>query len=61
MHLRPEREDPEVLLSETIKHFRLYTEKAPDDPQQGQILPAVKHLKKELRELRKLRRRQKNL
>ncbi|KAJ6652746.1 hypothetical protein lerEdw1_010937 [Lerista edwardsae] len=59
LHLHPEREDPEVLLSETIKHFRLYAEKAPDDPQRGQILQAVKHLRKELRGLRKLRRGEK--
>ncbi|XP_062824705.1 protein O-mannosyl-transferase TMEM260 isoform X2 [Anolis carolinensis] len=58
LRLHPPREDPEVLLLETIKHFLLYTEKAADDPQQGQILQAVKHLKKELRELRKIKRRE---
>ncbi|KFP18795.1 Transmembrane protein 260, partial [Egretta garzetta] len=47
--------DPEVLLSETVKHFLLYTEKAEDDPQQQDILQAVKHLKKELQGLRKMK------
>ncbi|XP_054827809.1 transmembrane protein 260 [Eublepharis macularius] len=56
LRLLPEREDPEVLLSETIKHFGLYVEKAADDPQQGRIVEAVKHLKEELRELRKRKR-----
>ncbi|KAM6069619.1 protein O-mannosyl-transferase TMEM260 isoform 3-T3 [Theristicus caerulescens] len=45
--------DPEVLLSETVKHFLLYAEKAEDDPQRQDILQAVKHLKKELQGLRK--------
>ncbi|KAM6462537.1 protein O-mannosyl-transferase TMEM260 isoform 2-T2 [Liasis olivaceus] len=56
LHLHPAREDPEVLLLETIKHFRLYLEKAADDPQQSNILQAIKHMKKELRELRKTKR-----
>uniref|UniRef100_A0A8C6IZU3 Uncharacterized protein n=1 Tax=Melopsittacus undulatus TaxID=13146 RepID=A0A8C6IZU3_MELUD len=47
--------DPEVLLSETVKHFLLYTEKAEDDPQRQDILQAVKHLKKELQGLRKMK------
>ncbi|NWX51682.1 TM260 protein, partial [Steatornis caripensis] len=47
--------DPEELLSETVKHFLLYTEKAEDDPQRQDILQAVKHLKKELRALRKMK------
>uniref|UniRef100_A0A8C3PSR5 Transmembrane protein 260 n=1 Tax=Calidris pygmaea TaxID=425635 RepID=A0A8C3PSR5_9CHAR len=47
--------DPEALLSETVKHFLLYAEKAEDDPQRQDILEAVKHLKKELRGLRKMR------
>lgn len=46
--------DPEVLLSETVKHFLLYTEKVEDDPQRQDILQAVKHLKKELQGLRKM-------
>ncbi|KFP06435.1 Transmembrane protein 260, partial [Calypte anna] len=45
--------DPEVLLSDTVKHFLLYTEKAEEDPQQQDILQAVEHLKKELQGLRK--------
>ncbi|XP_071413370.1 protein O-mannosyl-transferase TMEM260 isoform X1 [Pithys albifrons albifrons] len=45
--------DPEMLLSETVKHFLLYTEKAEDDPQRQDILQAVKHLEKELQGLRK--------
>ncbi|NXM65971.1 TM260 protein, partial [Serilophus lunatus] len=45
--------DPEMLLSETVKHFLLYTEKAEDDPQRQDILQAVKHLQKELQGLRK--------
>ncbi|XP_054017664.1 transmembrane protein 260 [Dryobates pubescens] len=47
--------DPEVLLSETVKHFLLYIEKAEDDPQRQDILQAVKHLKKELQGLRKMK------
>ncbi|XP_050192414.1 transmembrane protein 260 [Myiozetetes cayanensis] len=45
--------DPETLLSETVKHFLLYTQKAEDDPQRQDILQAVKHLEKELQGLRK--------
>nr|XP_034959665.1 transmembrane protein 260 [Zootoca vivipara] len=56
LHLQPGREDPELLLSEAIKHFLLYTEKAEDEPQQSSILQAVKHLKKELRGLRQMKR-----
>ncbi|XP_015262912.1 PREDICTED: transmembrane protein 260 [Gekko japonicus] len=56
LRLHPEREDPEELLLDTIKHFRLYVEKAADDPQQDSILEAVKHLKKELWDLRKTKR-----
>lgn len=44
--------DPEVLLSETIKHFHLYAGKAREDPQRADILAAVKHLRKELQNLR---------
>ncbi|XP_077774883.1 protein O-mannosyl-transferase TMEM260 isoform X7 [Podarcis muralis] len=55
LHLQPRREDPELLLSEAIKHFLLYTEKAEDEPQQGSILQAVKHLKKELQGLRQMK------
>ncbi|XP_026525992.1 transmembrane protein 260 isoform X1 [Notechis scutatus] len=55
LHLHPAREDPEVLLLEIIKHFRLYLEKAAEDPQQSSILQAIKHMKKELREVRKLK------
>ncbi|KAL7992766.1 hypothetical protein Chor_017022 [Crotalus horridus] len=55
LHLHPPREDPEVLLLAIIKHFRLYLEKAADDPQQSSILQAIKHMKKELRELRKVK------
>ncbi|XP_048341825.1 transmembrane protein 260 isoform X2 [Sphaerodactylus townsendi] len=53
LRLHPEREDPEALLLDTIKHFRLYAEKAADDPQQSSISEAIKHLKKELQQLRK--------
>ncbi|XP_064367953.1 protein O-mannosyl-transferase TMEM260 isoform X4 [Dromaius novaehollandiae] len=49
--------DPETLLSETVKHFLLYTEKAEDDPQRQDILRAVKHLKKELQVLRKMKKK----
>ncbi|NWX86734.1 TM260 protein, partial [Nothoprocta pentlandii] len=49
--------DQETLLSETVKHFLLYTEKAEDDPQRQDILRAVKHLKKELQVLRKMKRK----
>ncbi|GAB1298783.1 Transmembrane protein 260 [Apodemus speciosus] len=44
--------DPEVLLSETIKHFHLYTRKAQNDPQRADIIAALKHLRRELRSLR---------
>ncbi|XP_026633897.1 transmembrane protein 260 isoform X3 [Microtus ochrogaster] len=44
--------DPEVLLSETIRHFRLYTQKAQTDPQRADIIAALKHLRRELRSLR---------
>lgn len=44
--------DPEALLSETIRHFRLYAQKARDDPQRADIVGALKHLRKELRSLR---------
>ncbi|NXH17599.1 TM260 protein, partial [Bucco capensis] len=47
--------DPELLLSETVKHFLLYTEKAKEDPQLQDILQAVEHLKKELQELREMK------
>ncbi|XP_038261718.1 transmembrane protein 260 isoform X3 [Dermochelys coriacea] len=53
--------DPEVLLSETVKHFHLYTAKAEDDPQRADILQAVKHLKKELQGLRKMKKDLKQL
>ncbi|XP_054683679.1 transmembrane protein 260 isoform X2 [Grus americana] len=55
LRLRRVDVDPEVLLSETVKHFLLYTEKAEDDPQRPDILQAVKHLKKELQGLRKMK------
>ncbi|KAM6201179.1 protein O-mannosyl-transferase TMEM260 [Rhynchocyon petersi] len=44
--------DPEVLLSETIRHFHLYTRKERDDPQLADISVALKHLRKELQSLR---------
>ncbi|XP_060117819.1 protein O-mannosyl-transferase TMEM260 [Heteronotia binoei] len=53
LRLNPEGEDPEELLLDTIKHFHLYVEEAADDPQQDSILEAVKHLRKELWDLRK--------
>ncbi|XP_054056500.1 transmembrane protein 260 isoform X1 [Rissa tridactyla] len=55
LRLRRVDEDPEALLSETVKHFLLYAQKAEDDPQRQDILQAVKHLKKELRGLRKMK------
>uniref|UniRef100_A0A5F8GRH9 Transmembrane protein 260 n=1 Tax=Monodelphis domestica TaxID=13616 RepID=A0A5F8GRH9_MONDO len=48
--------NPEVLLSETIKHFHLYVEKVQDDPQQADILEALRHLRRELQGLRKTKR-----
>lgn len=48
-------EDPEALLSETVKHFLLYTQKAEDDPQRQDILQAVNHLQKELQGLREMK------
>ncbi|XP_009994773.1 PREDICTED: transmembrane protein 260 [Chaetura pelagica] len=47
--------DPEALLSDTVKHFLLYSEKAEDDPQKQDILQAVEHLKKELQGLREMK------
>lgn len=44
--------DPEVLLSETIRHFRLYAQKAQTDPQRADVIAALKHLRRELRNLR---------
>nr|XP_008508824.1 PREDICTED: transmembrane protein 260-like [Equus przewalskii] len=52
LRLREGGADPEVLLSETIRHFRLYTQKARNDPQLAAILVALKHLRKELQSLR---------
>uniref|UniRef100_A0ABI7YZH4 Transmembrane protein 260 n=1 Tax=Felis catus TaxID=9685 RepID=A0ABI7YZH4_FELCA len=52
LRLRAGDSDPEVLLSETIRHFRLYTQKARNDPQLPDILVALKHLRKELQSLR---------
>ncbi|XP_059706557.1 protein O-mannosyl-transferase TMEM260 isoform X1 [Haemorhous mexicanus] len=45
--------DPEMLLSQTVKHFLLYTQKAEDDPQRQDILQAVQHLREELQGLRR--------
>uniref|UniRef100_A0A2K6FK51 Transmembrane protein 260 n=1 Tax=Propithecus coquereli TaxID=379532 RepID=A0A2K6FK51_PROCO len=55
LRLRERDADPEVLLSETIRHFRLYTQKAQNDPQQADILVALKHLRKELQSLRNMK------
>ncbi|NXC12442.1 TM260 protein, partial [Corythaeola cristata] len=55
LRLRRVDADPEALLSETVKHFLLYAEKAEDDPQRQDILQAVKHLKKELQGLKKMK------
>lgn len=52
LRLRPRGADPEVLLSETIQHFRLYTQKARNDPQLADISVALKHLRNELQSLR---------
>ncbi|KAM5273275.1 protein O-mannosyl-transferase TMEM260 [Ctenodactylus gundi] len=52
LRLQARDADPEFLLSETIKHFRLYTQKAQNDPQLADILVALKHLRKELQSLR---------
>ncbi|XP_035964887.2 protein O-mannosyl-transferase TMEM260 isoform X5 [Halichoerus grypus] len=52
LRLRERGADPEVLLSETIRHFRLYTQKARNDPQLPDIFVALKHLRKELQSLR---------
>lgn len=45
--------DPEVLLSETIRHFRLYTPQGPEwSPAGRYFCAALKHLRKELQSLR---------
>ncbi|XP_023557421.1 transmembrane protein 260 [Octodon degus] len=52
----PERgADAEVLLSETIRHFRLYAQKAQSDPQLADILAALKDLRKKLQSLRNMK------
>lgn len=56
LRLRRGDVDPEMLLSETVKHFLLYTQKAEDDPQRQDILQAVQHLREELQGLRRRRR-----
>ncbi|NWR11190.1 TM260 protein, partial [Paradoxornis webbianus] len=53
LRLRRGDVDPEMLLSETVKHFLLYTQKAEDDPQRQDILQAVQHLREELQGLRR--------
>ncbi|XP_028025042.1 transmembrane protein 260 isoform X2 [Balaenoptera acutorostrata] len=55
LRLREGGADPEVLLSETIRHFRLYTQKAQNDPQLADISVALKHLRKELQSLRNMK------
>ncbi|NXK91795.1 TM260 protein, partial [Formicarius rufipectus] len=55
LRLRRGDVDPEMLLSEAVRHFLLYTEKAEDDPQRQDILQAVQHLEKELQGLRRRR------
>uniref|UniRef100_A0A8C0LYW3 Transmembrane protein 260 n=1 Tax=Canis lupus familiaris TaxID=9615 RepID=A0A8C0LYW3_CANLF len=55
LRLQEKGTDPEVLISETIRHFRLYTQKAPNDPQLPDILIALKHLRKELQSLRNMK------
>ncbi|MBZ3877700.1 Transmembrane protein 260 [Sciurus carolinensis] len=55
LRLQERDTDPEVLLSETIRHFRLYTQKAQNDPQLADILVALKHLRKELQSLRNMK------
>ncbi|XP_019581340.2 protein O-mannosyl-transferase TMEM260 isoform X1 [Rhinolophus sinicus] len=52
LRLGPRGADPEVLLSETIRHFRLYTQKARNDPQLADISVVLKHLRNELQSLR---------
>ncbi|XP_067590796.1 protein O-mannosyl-transferase TMEM260 isoform X4 [Pseudorca crassidens] len=55
LRLRERGADPEVLLSETIRHFHLYTQKAQNDPQLADISVALKHLRKELQSLRNMK------
>ncbi|XP_042538479.1 transmembrane protein 260 isoform X2 [Dipodomys spectabilis] len=52
LRLQERDTDLEVLLSATIKHFRLYTQKAQNDPQLADISVALNHLRKELQSLR---------
>ncbi|XP_028934906.1 transmembrane protein 260 isoform X2 [Ornithorhynchus anatinus] len=44
--------DPATLLADSIRHFLLYAEGAPDDPQRGEIAAAVGLLRRDLRALR---------
>ena len=55
LHLQDRGADPEVLLSETIRHLRLYTQKVQNDPQLADISVALKHLRKELQSLRNMK------
>ncbi|XP_063295510.1 protein O-mannosyl-transferase TMEM260 [Pelobates fuscus] len=52
--------DHEILLRDTIKHFDAYSKIAEEDNQRDAILHAVKYLKDQLLELRKLKRSLKN-
>ncbi|XP_054423489.1 protein O-mannosyl-transferase TMEM260 isoform X2 [Pteronotus mesoamericanus] len=55
LHLRDRGTDPEALLSETIRHLHLYTQKVHSDPQLADISVALKHLRKELQSLRNMK------
>ncbi|XP_029454109.1 transmembrane protein 260 isoform X2 [Rhinatrema bivittatum] len=45
--------NPELLLSEIIKHFSLYVEKSQEDPQKTVISQVIEHMKGELQRLKK--------
>ncbi|EHA98597.1 hypothetical protein GW7_04329 [Heterocephalus glaber] len=55
LHFQERDADAEVLLSETIRHFHLYTQKAQNDPQLADILAALKDLRKKLQSLRNIK------
>nr|XP_033807984.1 transmembrane protein 260 isoform X2 [Geotrypetes seraphini] len=53
LHLQGLDINPELLLSEIIKHFTLYIEKSKEDPEKSAIFEAIEHMKGELSRLKK--------
>ncbi|XP_030070395.1 protein O-mannosyl-transferase TMEM260 [Microcaecilia unicolor] len=53
LHFRGMDINPELLLSEAIKHFTLYVEQSKEDSEKSAIFGAIEHMKGELRRLKK--------